>query len=1585
MSIKNFGDKETRHSTSFRFGSKASLSDSNASGLSRAPIIVDDGIDDSKGPLGLNLLFTPSEPRIDFIFVHGLGGGSRKTWSKSNSASHFWPQEWLPKDPAFKDVRIHSFGYNSDYAKGKDNCLNIHHFGKSLLGEMSTSPYLADSDTAIVLIGHSMGGLVIKKAYMLARQDASYKCLGRRFYAIYFLATPHRGSDSAKTLKNLLRCAFSLRAYVGDLQKGSGTIQVINDDFRQYSTDIDLWSFYETQHLDMGVFSRMIVDPDSAVLGFRGEKQMPMNADHRSICKFETPNDQNYLVLRNALVTTISGAVKQQAREFGNDSSKDYLKRLDNCLGISALALNQEDDLMTVEDSRVAGTCEWFSAKTSYIKWRDFEETPRILWVSGLPASGKSVLAGSIIEQLHSNGHGPFCSYFFFKHADKTSSRLGSCLRSLAFQMASADKQIRRTFSESLKNTTLNDDNDRALWRKLFTSGIFKGQLHRHYWIIDALDECSNFVPFFDGMLAKIDSSVPLRILVTSRYTLELDKLFTGLGPGSFHCEHISPADTLSDIKRVAQLKSRSLVVKDDAHRNELVEQILLKSQGSFLWTVLVLNELSNSYSEETISEALAEVPREMEAFYKRTLDQMSQLARGRNLIQAILAWTTCATRPLTTTELEGALRLDINDNFVKLDNTIAALCGQLVVVDNFGRVQMVHATAREFLVDQDLDSEFAINPMQAHTRIAKACLRYLTGEEMKPPRTARRDSVKDPANWRAAFSGYACDSFSYHLAKADPGNMEILILIETFLKSNVISWIEAVARTRSLTPLIRTAKHLKIYLHGASMERSPPGRETQIIKGWTTDLIRIAAKFAGALISLPSAIYSLILPFCPAESMASITYKAAIRGRKLSLLGLSETQWDDRLSCMDFRQSQPSAICYGDELFAIGLRDGRIALYHTVTCQEYRVLDHAEPVRFLQFKLKTELLASCGMKLVKIWNVRSGATIHTMKPPFRPISLVFSQETLMIASYRNYLATWDLSNNALKGLDRPWNDSSEDISTPFRGQPSAISISVDHGMLAVAYNGRSIILWDLEEDAYYGSCGKKMQDGETSTHLVTALVFNPNKTIGLLVASYLDGELALVDPFNDQEIEKTRANCHTLAASPNGRFLGGGAGGGVIDIFEFDTLRLIYRVKSSDFFIKEISFSRDSLYFADIRGAQCNVWDSAILLREAIRDDGSEDTTGSLVEAVTSDIAVKISSLSMDSKENVIFCGKDDGSVCMYDLKTGKQRRRLYAHKSPVRMLEWWGHSLILSSVDISNVVFVSELKKSAKEGLMIEKNLIQSRLDHGSAIAQILSDPTCNKLLLSTRESDHLWTFNAEQCKEQRLSGSARLRRWLQHPNNPALLICINLETAKVYKWDDWSEVTTISLAINFTDLQLKNAIPKASKGRHFILLELSGRNESTETRGVYLVDAAFFGSTEVTNDSAPRSATFEDNVNMLTIKGGTDRPAADIEPLFRPHLQALAHCIAHVVGFSNAGKLVFLDKQSWICSIDIENMTSYSRHFFVPYDWFAGARHVLCGVGRDVVFARNEDVVIAKGGMDFVERIDIDARGPEEGSNV
>ena len=121
---------------------KSSSSSLNRSFLSRTLTRRDDTAEasqDAKGPLGLNTLYIPADITVaDLVFVHGLGGGSRSTWTKNGEPSLFWPGEWLPNDPGFRDVRIHSFGYNSNWEK--ESSLNIHDFSKSLLESIHNCP-----------------------------------------------------------------------------------------------------------------------------------------------------------------------------------------------------------------------------------------------------------------------------------------------------------------------------------------------------------------------------------------------------------------------------------------------------------------------------------------------------------------------------------------------------------------------------------------------------------------------------------------------------------------------------------------------------------------------------------------------------------------------------------------------------------------------------------------------------------------------------------------------------------------------------------------------------------------------------------------------------------------------------------------------------------------------------------------------------------------------------------------------------------------------------------------------------------------------------------------------------------------------------------------------------------------------------------------------------------------------------------------------------------------------------------------------------------------------------------------------------
>ena len=199
-------------------------------------------------------------PSGDIIFVHGLGGMARKTWCYERNLDYFWPP-WLGEEDGLSSFRIFTFGYNSNF-KGACTNLNICDFAKDLLFQMLTFSGATGVDQAplghraIFFVTHSMGGLVVKKAYVLGKQDHEYVDIIGRVHGILFLATPHRGAQYAKILNNILSTApfgSSPKAYVADLDIHSGALQDINEQFRVLCGDLALVSFFETLKTSFGV------------------------------------------------------------------------------------------------------------------------------------------------------------------------------------------------------------------------------------------------------------------------------------------------------------------------------------------------------------------------------------------------------------------------------------------------------------------------------------------------------------------------------------------------------------------------------------------------------------------------------------------------------------------------------------------------------------------------------------------------------------------------------------------------------------------------------------------------------------------------------------------------------------------------------------------------------------------------------------------------------------------------------------------------------------------------------------------------------------------------------------------------------------------------------------------------------------------------------------------------------------------------------------------------------------------------------------------------------------------------------------
>lgn len=107
--------------------------------------------DKSSGPLGLNVVYAPNNGhKVDIVFVHGLGGTSRWTWSKNRLPELFWPLTFLPLEPDICLARIMTFGYNASFKKAGGITTSILDFAKDLLFEMK---YAKDEDAEDLSLG----------------------------------------------------------------------------------------------------------------------------------------------------------------------------------------------------------------------------------------------------------------------------------------------------------------------------------------------------------------------------------------------------------------------------------------------------------------------------------------------------------------------------------------------------------------------------------------------------------------------------------------------------------------------------------------------------------------------------------------------------------------------------------------------------------------------------------------------------------------------------------------------------------------------------------------------------------------------------------------------------------------------------------------------------------------------------------------------------------------------------------------------------------------------------------------------------------------------------------------------------------------------------------------------------------------------------------------------------------------------------------------------------------------------------------------------------------------------------------------
>ncbi|KAF5601812.1 serine threonine phosphatase 6 regulatory ankyrin repeat subunit C [Fusarium subglutinans] len=416
------------------------------------------------------------------------------------------------------------------------------------------------------------------------------------------------------------------------------------------------------------------------------------------------------------------------------------------------------------------GTGEWIHRSENYLKWHESQEDG-LLWIKGVPGSGKSVIAASMIHKL-SQEESPVL-YFFFRQIVDANHRPINLLRDWLDQILvycpPLQASLKAYVDECRDLDSLSID---ELWRHLRTA---LASVPRVYCVADALDEMDHGNSEFINQMAKLGNWKPssVKVLLTSRPTSSIEAVMRGTRFLHIRMDEKAVDVDISSYVRYC-LSGTSLSERDQRLVKEAVPG---RANGLFLYAKLAMKSFLDP--EADIHEAIRKLPLDLDAMYIGILREHARRSGvPENTQVLILQWVTHATRPLRLLELADMLKTvegsRFPDSLKENKDLVRAACGPLIEVLPDETVSVVHHSLTEFLVGTSRTVHTPAYPIldssPTHYDLALACLRYicagcLQDETLTPSETIDREHNR---NLDFPFASYAIKNWHAHAAKSE-------------------------------------------------------------------------------------------------------------------------------------------------------------------------------------------------------------------------------------------------------------------------------------------------------------------------------------------------------------------------------------------------------------------------------------------------------------------------------------------------------------------------------------------------------------------------------------------------------------------------------------------------------------------------------------------------------------------------------------------------------------------------------------------------------------------------------------------------
>ncbi|WP_256583270.1 AAA family ATPase [Pseudomonas sp. SWI44] len=326
---------------------------------------------------------------------------------KATDHTSLWPT-WIGEDTG---CNVWIAGYGAATSKWVDTAMHLADQGVALVSALRAEESLNGART--VLVGHSLGGLVIKSGMTQAESlgDPSHAPVLNAIEGVVFLGTPHQGANLAN-LADVLRILVRPNPQVGNMQTDDAWLKTLNGQFRhlQARRKFQVSVFFETKKLFKGIRilgiplgkSFIIVDRHSSDPGIEGVVPTGIEGDHLEIAK---PRSRAVFA-HKALVDIIKRIAQSGGLPPGQGLTPPLPNRepiLPSAEEIARKLSNASIQMLNWPSTLADGT--WLQRMELEPLSLDLNgEDEHTFFILGEPGSGKSSLLVKIAEEKRQTG-----------------------------------------------------------------------------------------------------------------------------------------------------------------------------------------------------------------------------------------------------------------------------------------------------------------------------------------------------------------------------------------------------------------------------------------------------------------------------------------------------------------------------------------------------------------------------------------------------------------------------------------------------------------------------------------------------------------------------------------------------------------------------------------------------------------------------------------------------------------------------------------------------------------------------------------------------------------------------------------------------------------------------------------------------------------------------------------------------------------------------------------------------------------------------------------------------------------------------